>query len=136
MEEERGGFEQEVRNVGLMAAEVQKRSGELKTMHDQAEEARIEIQQLRGQLDHERSAQGTELDQLRTMRTLIEQQRLQLLNTENELRGRGIEDVDVMIATQATFPSEACTGPAAADGFPVQMLNVASGVQPHLLPPQ
>merc|ERR1719235_2626115 len=59
---------------------------------------------LRDQLSQERSAHGSELERLKTMQTLVEQQRLQLLQTENQFRMRGIEDIDLMVTTQATFP--------------------------------
>mmetsp|Transcript_37744 Transcript_37744/g.120298 ORF Transcript_37744/g.120298 Transcript_37744/m.120298 type:complete len:641 (-) Transcript_37744:155-2077(-) len=104
LEEGKSCFEREVYSVGLMAAEVQKRSEELRLLHEQAEEARMELTQIRGAIQEERSAQGTELDRLKTMQTLIEQQRLQLLQTENQLRIRGVEDMDVMVTTQASFP--------------------------------
>lgn len=105
--EERGGFEQEVRSVGQMACEVQRRSEELMTLQNQAGEARGELLKLRDQLGEERSAHGSELERLKTMQTLVEQQRLQLLQTENQFRMRGIEDIDVMMTTQATFPADA-----------------------------
>lgn len=107
LEEDRGAFDREVRSVGQMAAEVQHRSEELKTLHEQAAEARAEIQRLRGQLVEERTAQGSELEKLKTMQTLIEQQRLQLLQTENQMRVRGIEDIDFLVTTEAAFPAEA-----------------------------
>lgn len=105
--EARGGFEQEVRSVGEMAVEVQRRSEELKGLHDQAGEARHELLALRSHLSEERSAHGTELERLKTMQTLVEQQKLQLLQTENQLRIRGIEDIDVCMTMQATFPPDA-----------------------------
>merc|ERR1719389_771503 len=76
LEEDRSGFDQEVRNVGQMAAEVQRRSEELKNLHNQAGEARGELLQLRDQLHEERSAHSTEAERLKTMQTLVEQQRL------------------------------------------------------------
>jgi hypothetical protein len=104
--EERGSFEQEVRSVGTMAAEIQRRSEELKSLHEQAGEARGEILKLRDQLSEERSVHGSELERLKTMQTLVEQQRLQLLQTENQVRMRGIEDIELMVTTQATFPAD------------------------------
>merc|ERR1740117_1452559 len=70
-------------------------------MHD----AREEIQRLRGQLQEERKDQGTEMERLKTMQTLIEQQRLQLLQTENQMSVRAIEDIDMLVTTQATLNS-------------------------------
>merc|ERR1719310_349041 len=90
-----------------MAIEVQRKSEELKALHEQAGEARGEILRLRDQLSEERTAHGSELERLKTMQTLVEQQRLQLLQTENQLRMRGIEDIALMVTTQATFPAEA-----------------------------
>ncbi|CAE8616965.1 unnamed protein product [Polarella glacialis] len=104
--EDREAFEAELRNVGLMATEVERRSEEIRALHDQAGEARGEIQMLRGQLQDERSAQGTELERLKSMQTMIEQQRLQLLQTENQCRMKGIEDMDLLVMTQASFPYE------------------------------
>lgn len=106
LSEEREHFEQEVRNVGQMAAEVQRRSEELKGLHVQAGEARGDILRLRDQLSEERNEHGSELERLKTMQTLVEQQRLQLLQTENQFRMRGIEDIDLMVTTQANFPSQ------------------------------
>jgi len=102
--EEKSTFDSEIRSVGLMAQEVERRSEEIKELHAQAAEARGEIQLLRSQLQEERSAQGSEMERLKTMQTLIEQQRLQLLQTENQLRVRGIEDMDLMVTTEAYFP--------------------------------
>merc|ERR1740117_169570 len=50
------------------------------------------------------------------MQTLVEQQRLQLLQTENQLRVRGIEDMELMVTTQATFPGDGGAGFAAGQG--------------------
>jgi len=113
--EEKEAFEGELRSVGLMAQEVERRSEEIKELHAQAADARNEIQLLRSQLQEERSAQGSEMERLKTMQTLIEQQRLQLLQTENQLRVRGIEDMDLMVTTQASFPI--AQGGDAASGF-------------------
>eukprot|EP00927_Polykrikos_kofoidii_P078405 TRINITY_DN75231_c0_g1_i1.p1 TRINITY_DN75231_c0_g1~~TRINITY_DN75231_c0_g1_i1.p1 ORF type:complete len:853 (+),score=190.16 TRINITY_DN75231_c0_g1_i1:305-2560(+) len=110
LQSERQGFDNEIATVGSMAAEVQRRSEELKGLHDHANEARGDIQRLRDQLAQERSAQGTEMERLKTMQTLIEQQRLQLLHTENQLRERGMEDVDMMMTTQTTFLADAAHG--------------------------
>eukprot|EP00971_Amphidinium_carterae_P001112 21858-Amphidinium_carterae.2 len=114
-------FEQDVQDVGHMAAEVQRRSEDMKDLHVQVAqcsvwqlnpglhsvtfvqvaEAHAELHRLRSQVQEERAEHGSELDKLRTMQTLIEQQRLQLLQTENEIRMRGIEDVDLLFSTQA-----------------------------------
>ncbi|CAE7331810.1 gnl, partial [Symbiodinium pilosum] len=93
-QEEREQLESELQSMGLMAHEVERRSEEIRALHDQAAEARAELQLLRGQLQDERTAQGSEMERLKTMHSLVEQQRLQLLQTENQLRLRGIEDVD------------------------------------------
>jgi len=130
--EERRNFEQEVRNVGEMAAEVEHRSEELRVLHHQAGEARGEILRLRDQLSEERGEHDSELERLKTMQTLVEQQRLQLLQTENQCRMRGIEDIDFMITTQATIPSK--TAGAVGDlAEPVQD-PVASLNQPASAP--
>lgn len=105
-EEEHHFFEEGLRNVGLMATEVQRRSEEMKVLHNTLAEAKAEIQGLRNHLHEERSAQGSEFERLKTMQALVEQQRLQLLQTENQLRIRGIEDVDMLITTQASFPDD------------------------------
>jgi len=102
LEEDRIGFEQEVKSVGLMAAEVERRSEELKSLHDQASEARSQILRLKDQLHDERNAQLSEEGRLKSMQTLVEQQRLQLLQTENQLRVRAIEDIDLLVTTQFT----------------------------------
>lgn len=126
--EDKEGFEGELRSVGLMAQEVERRSEELRVLHDQAAEARAEIQLLRGQLQEERTAQNTELDRLKSMQQLVEQQRLELLQTENQRFVRGIEDMDLLITAQASYPLEgeagmhtagmqALTGPSAGAGL-------------------
>eukprot|EP00930_Biecheleria_cincta_P055072 TRINITY_DN41441_c0_g1_i1.p1 TRINITY_DN41441_c0_g1~~TRINITY_DN41441_c0_g1_i1.p1 ORF type:complete len:1608 (+),score=358.15 TRINITY_DN41441_c0_g1_i1:155-4978(+) len=126
--EEKEAFEGELRSVGLMAQEVERRSEEIRVLHDQAAEARAEIQLLRGQLQEERTAQNTELDRLKSMQQLVEQQRLQLLQTENQRFVRGIEDMDLLITAQASFPfdgeagmqpaaMQALTGPAGGAGL-------------------
>eukprot|EP00931_Biecheleriopsis_adriatica_P024935 TRINITY_DN15425_c0_g1_i4.p1 TRINITY_DN15425_c0_g1~~TRINITY_DN15425_c0_g1_i4.p1 ORF type:complete len:1612 (+),score=418.83 TRINITY_DN15425_c0_g1_i4:65-4900(+) len=105
--EEKENFESELRSVGLMAQEVERRSEEVKKLHDEAAEAQLQIHTLRSQLQEERSAQGSEMERLKTMQTLIEQQRLQLLQTENQMRVRGIEDMDLLVTTtQAHFGPE------------------------------
>eukprot|EP00913_Durusdinium_trenchii_P027362 g25669.t1 len=102
LQEEKGNFEGELHSVGLMAQELERRSEEIRVLHEEAAEARGELQLLRGQLQEsklsfrytheERSAQGTEMERLKTMQSLIEQQRLQLLQTENQLRLQGVEE--------------------------------------------
>jgi len=125
MNEERVSFDHEVRNVGAMAAEVQQRSEELKVLHEQAAEARVELLALRGALQEEREAQGSEMERLKTMQTLIEQQRLQLLQTENQLRVRGVEDIDLLVTTQASFPMDAQLGGGAL--VPAHQLGLGGG---------
>lgn len=115
LQEERAGFEGEVTSVGNMAAEVQKRSGDLKALKDQTDEAKTEIQTLRGQLDEERTAQGTEFDRLKTMQTLVEQQRLQLLQTENQIREQRIDEI--MVTSQAIMPADAFNSNLGAYGY-------------------
>lgn len=103
--EERNTLEAEVQSVNQMAAEAQKKSQELRQLHRQVAEARDEIDLLRGQLQEERTAQGTELERLKTLQTLVEQQRLQLLQTENRVRVRSIEDVDLLVTMPAPAPA-------------------------------
>merc|ERR1712129_112289 len=76
----------------------------MRVVHREAGEARSEILRLRDQLSEDRGERETKLEQLMTMQTLVEQQRLQLLHTENQFRMQGIEDIDFMISTQATIP--------------------------------
>jgi len=102
-QEEKEQLESDLQSMGLMAHEVERRSEEIRALHDQAAEARAELQLLRGQLQEERTAQGSEMERLKTMHSLVEQQRLQLLQTENQLRLRGIEDVDLQVTAQAHF---------------------------------
>eukprot|EP00933_Yihiella_yeosuensis_P033238 TRINITY_DN26973_c0_g1_i1.p1 TRINITY_DN26973_c0_g1~~TRINITY_DN26973_c0_g1_i1.p1 ORF type:complete len:738 (-),score=217.23 TRINITY_DN26973_c0_g1_i1:137-2350(-) len=109
-EEERTRFENEVRSVGQMAAEVERRSEEVRLLHDQAGEVKSELTLLRSQVQEERSAQGNELERLKNMQTLIEQQRLQLLQTENQFHLKGIEDIDYLVTTQASIPLDGAAG--------------------------
>jgi len=104
LREEKENFEKELRSVGLMAQELERRSEEIRALHEEAAEARGELQHLRGQLQEERSAQGSEMERLRTMQSLIEQQRLQLLQTENQLRLQGVEDIELQVTAQGHFP--------------------------------
>lgn len=128
-EEAKEGFEYEVNAVGTMAAEVKRQSDELKMLHSLSAEAHAELQSLRGHLEEERSAQGTELERLKTMQTMIEQQRLQLLQTENQLRFQSIEEPKML------FPSEALAldlgpldfGPPSEPGGKHQLLSEKGG---------
>lgn len=115
-QEEKEQLESDLQSMGLMAHEVERRSEEIRALHDQAAEARAELQLLRGQLQEERTAQGSEMERLKTMHSLVEQQRLQLLQTENQLRLRGIEDVDLQLTAQAHFVAPGADQSAA---FPV-----------------
>jgi len=105
LHEDKNNFESELHSVGLMAQELERRSEEIRVLHEEAAEARSELHHLRGQLQEERSAQGSEMERLRTMQSLIEQQRLQLIQTENQLRIQGVEDIDLQVAGQGHFPS-------------------------------
>ncbi|CAL1144522.1 unnamed protein product [Cladocopium goreaui] len=106
LQEDKSNFESELHSVGLMAQELERRSEEIRVLHGEAAEARSELHLLRGQLQEERSAQGTEMERLRTMQSLIEQQRLQLLQTENQLRLQGVEDIDLQVTGQGHFPND------------------------------
>jgi len=106
LQEDKSNFESELHSVGLMAQELERRSEEIRVLHGEAAEARSELHLLRGQLQEERSAQGTEMERLRTMQSLIEQQRLQLLQTENQLRLQGVEDIDLQVTGQGHFPTD------------------------------
>lgn len=106
LQEDKSNFESELHSVGLMAQELERRSEEIRLLHGEAAEARSELHLLRGQLQEERSAQGTEMERLRTMQSLIEQQRLQLLQTENQLRLQGVEDIDLQVTGQGHFPND------------------------------
>lgn len=98
-------LEHEKASVGHMAAEVQVKSGELRHLHNQVAGARSELQALRGRLQEERAAQGSELERLRTTQTLVEKQRLQLLQSENQVRVRSLEDGDLVARqAQASLP--------------------------------
>jgi len=115
-QEDKENFEKEVANVGNMAAEVQRRSEQLKTVKEQTDEAYNEIQRVRGQLQEERNAHATDFERLKTMQTLVEQQRLQLLQTENQLRAHSIEDVNILVTSQASTSPDG-GGFGAAYGF-------------------
>jgi len=114
-EGDKASFEDEVKNVGMMAAEVQRKSEELNKVHVDIGAERNEMQRFRDQLQEERQAQGSELDRLKTMQTLVEQQRLQLLQTENQIRVRGIEDMELMISSQTTMQADGT--PPLSSGF-------------------
>ncbi|CAE7039599.1 gnl [Symbiodinium sp. KB8] len=139
-QEEKEQLESDLQSMGLMAHEVERRSEEIRALHDQAAEARAELQLLRGQLQEERTAQGSEMERLKTMHSLVEQQRLQLLQTENQLRLRGIEDVDLQLtaqvaSTSAAFPvAEALPDPVRAGEPEMLKAGVAGPLSKKRLP--
>lgn len=132
IQEVKASFEHEVKSVGDMAMEVQRKSEDLKVLHDQTAEARAEMQQLRDRIQEERQWQDTKHEQLKTMQTLVEQQRLQLLQTENQIRVKGIEDIDLMVTTQAQFPADENTNDA-LEAWAAALDNFGGAGSPNLL---
>lgn len=103
LNEERKSFDQERHNVGQMAVEVQQRSAEVARVFAEVGDAKEELERLRQQLAGERSMHGQEMERLKTMQTIVEQQRLQLLQTENQIRMQGIEDFNLTVSCRSTF---------------------------------